>query len=190
MKCHPDRCPDDPQAQEKFKEAKEAYEVLTDAQKARAYDQHGHAAFEGGIGAAAGGFQGDVGDIFGDIFSDIFGMGGGRGRAAARRRSSLSASNSILKRPCSASTSTSNCQRLSSARIATAPDPPTARPRPARPAAVTAACACKTASSRSSRPARIAAAAARRSPIRARMSRRRSRHDERTLVGQDSGRCR
>lgn len=87
MKCHPDRCPDDPAAQEKFKEAKEAYEVLSDGHKRALYDQHGHAAFEHGMGGGRGGFNGDVGDIFGDIFSDIFGMGGGRGRA--RRGSDL-----------------------------------------------------------------------------------------------------
>ena len=90
MKFHPDRCPDDPAAQEKFKEAKEAYEVLSDAQKRAMYDQHGHAAFEHGMGGGRGaaGFNGDVGDIFGDIFSDIFGMGGG-GRGRARRGSDL-----------------------------------------------------------------------------------------------------
>ena len=87
MKFHPDRCPDDPAAQDKFKEAKEAYEILSDARKRQAYDQHGHAAFENGMGGR-GGFQADVGDIFGDIFSDIFGgMGGGHGRA--RRGSDL-----------------------------------------------------------------------------------------------------
>lgn len=81
MKCHPDRCPDDPAAQEKFKEAKEAYEILSDGSKRSLYDQHGHAAFEPGMGGRGGGFNGDVGDIFGDIFSDIFGgMGGARGR--------------------------------------------------------------------------------------------------------------
>jgi molecular chaperone DnaJ len=87
MKCHPDRCPDDPSAQEKFKEAKEAYEVLSDAHKRALYDQHGHAAFEHGMGGR-GGFNADVGDIFGDIFSDIFGMGGG-GRGRPRRGSDL-----------------------------------------------------------------------------------------------------
>jgi molecular chaperone DnaJ len=89
MKFHPDRCPDDPAAQDKFKEAKEAYEVLSDQKKRALYDQHGHAAFEHGMGGRGGaGFNGDVGDIFGDIFSDIFGgMGGARGRA--RRGSDL-----------------------------------------------------------------------------------------------------
>ncbi|MBL0163292.1 MAG: molecular chaperone DnaJ [Xanthomonadales bacterium] len=87
MKCHPDRCPDDPAAQERFKEAKEAYEILADAQKRAAYDQYGHAAFEGGAGGR-GGFNGDVGDIFGDIFSDIFGMGGAA-RGRPRRGSDL-----------------------------------------------------------------------------------------------------
>ncbi|MBX3693304.1 molecular chaperone DnaJ [Dokdonella sp.] len=88
MKYHPDRCPDDPAAQEKFKEAKEAYEVLSDTQKRAAYDRHGHAAFEHGMGGGGGGFSGDVGDIFGDIFSDIFGMGGSRG-GRPRRGSDL-----------------------------------------------------------------------------------------------------
>ena len=55
MKCHPDRCPDDPAAQEKFKEAKEAYEVLSDSRKRAQYDQHGHAAFANGMGGNGAG---------------------------------------------------------------------------------------------------------------------------------------
>jgi molecular chaperone DnaJ len=90
MKFHPDRCPDDPAAHDKFKEAKEAYEILGDEQKRAAYDRHGHAAFEHGMGGRGGGagFNGDVGDIFGDIFSDIFGMGGARGGGGRARRGS------------------------------------------------------------------------------------------------------
>jgi len=93
MKLHPDRNPGDKTTEAKFKEAKEAYEVLCDAQKRAAYDQFGHAGVDPAA-AGAGGFYsarggGNFADIFGDVFGDIFGGGRGRGGAQVFRGADL-----------------------------------------------------------------------------------------------------
>ena len=87
MKFHPDRNPDDPDAEHRFKECKEAYEVLCDSRKRAAYDQFGHAGLEGNRG---GGFSAGeaFGDIFGEMFGDIF-SGGQRGRSQVFRGADL-----------------------------------------------------------------------------------------------------
>jgi molecular chaperone DnaJ len=91
MKYHPDRNPDSKDAEEKFKEAQEAYEILGDQEKKSAYDRFGHAGVDGNAGA--GGFGGGgagFSDVFGDVFGDIFGGGGGgRGRSGPARGSDL-----------------------------------------------------------------------------------------------------
>jgi molecular chaperone DnaJ len=97
MKLHPDRNPDDKEAESKFKEAKEAYDILSDDQKRQAYDRFGHAGVDPSMGGGPGGFSGfgsgaggaaGFGDIFGDlgdVFGDIFGGGGGRQQRTAAR---------------------------------------------------------------------------------------------------------
>lgn len=94
MKFHPDQNKDNPQAEEKFKEINQAYDILKDEQKRSAYDRYGNAAFDGSMGGGGGGHPGGMGgagafsDIFEDMFGDFMGGGGGGRRSNAPTRGS------------------------------------------------------------------------------------------------------
>ena len=170
MKYHPDRNPDH-KTEEQFKEAKEAYEVLTDENKRAAYDRHGHAGVDhqAGMAGAGAGFS-NFADAFGDIFGDIFGQARG-GRSSVYRGADLRYNLEISLEQAAHGTETKiripameECETCEG----TGAKPGHRAPRPARPAAATARCACSRAFSPSSRPAPSATAPAKSFPIPAR----------------------
>ena len=98
VKYHPDKNPGDKSAEEKFKEASEAYGILSDQEKKQNYDNFGHAAFENGGGRQGGGFGGFSGGDFSDIFEDFFGDFGGSGRSRRDRNSKNKFSSDLLNK--------------------------------------------------------------------------------------------
>ena len=167
MKFHPDRNPDNKEAEEKFKEAKEAYEMLSDPQKKAAYDRYGHAGVDPSMGAGPGaqGFDGFA-DAFGDIFGDLFGGGGRGGRSNVYRGADLRYNLEItLEEAARGAEKTIRIPTVEECGTCHGSGAkPGTHPKPCPPARATARFACSKASSRSSRPAPSATAAARSSP--------------------------
>ena len=167
MKLHPDRNPGDHETEEKFKEAKEAYEVLSDAQKRAAYDQFGHAGVDAAARGGPGGGPGSIRAMRSATFSaTCSATSSAAGVVAVRRcsavRTCATNSSSTSSRPCSATPSMSTSPRSANARTARARARPRARnPSPAKRAMARARCACSRGSSPCSRRARAARVAAR-----------------------------
>ena len=170
---HPDRNAGDKEAERRFKEANEAYEALKDPQKRAAYDQFGHAAFEGGMGGRGGpgGFGPDFASSMSDIFDDLFGefMGGrrgqGRGRSGREAGADLRYNLEITLTEAFAG-KTAQIRVPASVKCETCTGTgakPGTKPKSAPPAAAWEKCAPARAFSRSNEPARPARAAARRS---------------------------
>ena len=174
MKYHPDRNPDSKEAEEKFKEAKEAYEVLGDEQKRAAYDRYGHAGVDPNAAGMGGGMGGGFADAFGDIFGEIFGGGGGGrgGGPQVYRGADLKYALEITLEQAAAGFDTEirapsweNCDTCKGSGAK-----PGTSPKTRRTAAARARSACSRVSSACSRPARPATATARKSPIPARLA--------------------
>lgn len=194
MKYHPDRNPGDKESEDMFKEANEAYEVLSDASKRAAFDQYGHAGVDPSMGGGGAGFGGaNFSDIFGDVFSDFFGGGGrGGGRGGAQRGSDLRYTLELNLEEAVRGTTVSirvptlvNCQPCDGSGAKKGSTPSTCRR-----AAASVRCACSKASSRCSKPARAAMARARSLPTVHLVPRRRACRRIQDVVGQGAGRCR
>lgn len=175
MKYHPDRNPDSKEAEEKFKEIKEAYEILSDSQKRAAYDQYGHAGVDpnaGGAGFGAGGAGfGGFGDAFADIFGDIFGGRAGAGQGGGQRSNVYRGADLRYNMEITLEEAARGCEKQVRIPAVETCDTchgsgakPGTQPKTCPPAAARARCASSRVSSRSSRPARSATAAVASSP--------------------------